>query len=98
MVVVVAAVLRVVVVVVVRAGLVVPTFSWLNFSKSLSQLKEDSRRRCSDLRSDPARVEACGWAGILIPYTGFIRYSSLTHSLPLTPLLTVYTDKSELSY
>lgn len=45
------------------------TLSWLNLSRSLSQLpvKEDKRRLCSDRRSEPARVEAWGWAGILIP-------------------------------
>lgn len=45
------------------------TLSWLNLSRSLSQLpvKEDKRRRCSERRSEPARVEACGWAGMLMP-------------------------------
>lgn len=43
------------------------TFSWLNFSRSLSHANEDSKRRCSDLRSEPALVEAWTCAGILIP-------------------------------
>lgn len=45
------------------------TLSWLNLSRSLSQLpvKEDNRRRCSERRSEPARVEACGCAGMLMP-------------------------------
>ncbi len=43
------------------------TFSWLNLTRSLSQLKEDSRRRCSDLKSDPARSEVVCWAGMHIP-------------------------------
>ncbi len=29
------------------------TLSWLNLRRSLSQLKEDNRRRCSALSSDP---------------------------------------------
>lgn len=46
--------------------------SWLNLSRSLSQLpvKEDNRRRCSDRLSEPARVEACGCAGMLMPCEG----------------------------
>lgn len=36
------------------------TLSWLNLSRSLSQLNEDSRRRCSERLSEPARVEAWG--------------------------------------
>lgn len=45
------------------------TLSWLNLSRSLSQLpvKEDRRRRCSERLSEPARVEAWGCAGMLIP-------------------------------
>lgn len=43
------------------------TLSWLNLSRSLSQLKEESRRRCSDLNSDPDRREGCGWAERLTP-------------------------------
>lgn len=43
--------------------------SWLNLSRSLSQLpvKEDSRRRCSERLSEPARVDAWGCAGMLMP-------------------------------
>lgn len=49
------------------------TLSWLNLSRSLSQLpvKEDNRRRCSERRSEPARVEACGCAGMLMPCPGW---------------------------
>lgn len=43
------------------------TFSWLNLTRSLSQLNEDSRRRCSDLKSDPERRKVCCWAGMHIP-------------------------------
>lgn len=52
-----------------RPGL---TLSWLNLRRSLSQLpvKEDNRRRCSERRSEPARVEACGCAGMLMPCQG----------------------------
>lgn len=45
----------------------VVTFSWLNFSRSLSHAKEESRRRCSDRRSEPALVEAWTCAGMLMP-------------------------------
>lgn len=48
----------------------VDTLSWLNFSRSLSHAKEESRRRCSDRRSEPALVEAWTCAGMLIPCGG----------------------------
>lgn len=43
------------------------TFSWLNLSRSLSHAKDESSRRCSDRRSEPALVEAWTCAGMLIP-------------------------------
>lgn len=43
------------------------TLSWLNLTRSLSQLKEARRRRCSHLKSDPARSEDGCWAGMRIP-------------------------------
>lgn len=39
-----------------------PTFSWLNLSRSLSQLKEESRRRCSARKSEPERDDEGSWA------------------------------------
>lgn len=43
------------------------TLSWLNLTRSLSQLKEDSRRRCSDLKSDPALSDMGCWTERDVP-------------------------------
>lgn len=61
--------------------------SWLNLSRSLSQLpvKEDRRRRCSERRSEPARVEACGCAGMLMPCEGDGRDGSGGVGPPCSP-------------
>lgn len=48
--------------------LIYSTFSWLNLSKSLSQLKEDSRRRCSNLKSDPQRSDIDCWVELIAPW------------------------------
>lgn len=53
------------------------TFSWLNLTRSLSQLKDDRRRRCSDLKSDPDRREVSGWMGIQVPCWNTRQYQAL---------------------
>lgn len=63
-----------------RFSCIIFTFSWLNLSRSLSHAKEDSKRRCSERRSEPALVEAWTCAGILMPCRDREKLNVFTHS------------------
>lgn len=73
------------------------TFSWLNLSKSLSELKEDSRRRCSNLKSDPQRSDSGCWAELIVSWDKNCPQSALTGSEVFADAPLEYLSRWELS-